>query len=159
MKKSHQLASTYRLFVFHCSTFHNWDIVYSKQEKVRTGMNVTLYVTLSIDIPAEQLTDTEFILKKQALEGMILISIFWNIRHFSKLTEFTAHCQITNDWTCNFQHKLDILKNSSANCFDLLRAFSTFVTISSPRLVFICLLVINAEFRSYGGEISKFPLP
>ena len=28
------------------------------------------------------------------------------IRHFSKMAEFTAHCQIVNDWTCFVEHKL-----------------------------------------------------
>ena len=28
------------------------------------------------------------------------------IRHFSKLAEFTAHCQIANDWSCFVEHKL-----------------------------------------------------
>ena len=37
-------------------------------------MNVTLFITFPVDIPEEQLTDTDFILNKGVVEGMIIIN-------------------------------------------------------------------------------------
>ena len=37
------------------------------------------------------------------------------IRHFSKLAEFSAHCQIANDWTCFVEHRLQNPSVSLAN--------------------------------------------
>ena len=38
------------------------------------------------------------------ISGKLLITVV--NRHFPKLTEFTAHCQIANDWVCFVKHKL-----------------------------------------------------
>ena len=36
------------------------------------------------------------------------------IQHFSKLAEFTAHCQVENDWTSFVEHKLQHPSDSLA---------------------------------------------
>ena len=57
------------LYLF-CITFVVGDINF-KVDKVKTGVNVTLYVTLPAEIPVQELTETRYILRKEALEGMI----------------------------------------------------------------------------------------
>ena len=54
-------------------------------------------------VPLKQ--ETTFSMFNCNLETPKLLMIS-NIRHFSKLTEFSANFQLTNDWTCFVEHKL-----------------------------------------------------
>ena len=68
------------------------DDINFKVDKVKTGVNVTLYVTLPAEIPVQELTETRYILRKEALEGVIptLLHIFVN---FFRIVKFvTTFC-------------------------------------------------------------------
>ena len=65
---------------------------------------LSFYQLLVGNFYGEEKLNCDWLMTEMVVEGGPFIIALFDI--FPKLTEFTAHCQIANDWTCFVEHNL-----------------------------------------------------